>query len=238
MSVQISTIFTRVRAILDDDNSNRYREVADLAPAANSALDYLTMLFTAAFETKQIFPEVLSELTVVDIFTPTVVGGTAKVDLGVTFNDDTWVIVGVDPNPTESSTVLTETLNRFAKRLTLEEWNYAQEDPFVPGTGISIPTDFQRACYTGPGNYFGDGHPYLLLRPGSMFTGGTPRVGVWKLKKHPVIAAGTDVLLFPAAVHPLLEQKMLSIISMQQGQSPLAVSSDKEVKELITLMVG
>ena len=60
MSVQISTIFTRVRAILDDDNSVRYTEAKDLVPAANSALDYISSLFLAAFETKQIFPMVLS----------------------------------------------------------------------------------------------------------------------------------------------------------------------------------
>ena len=107
-----------------------------------------------------------------------VTGGTAKALLGSTFNDDTLTIVGVDPNPAVSGSTLSESLNRFAKRLTLEEWNYAEEDPFAPGTSQTIPSDFQRVCYTGPGNYFDEGEPSLLLRPGSLFSS-DPKVGIW-----------------------------------------------------------
>lgn len=235
MSVQISTIFTRVRSLLDDDNSARYTDAADLIPAANSALDYLASLFSAAFERKQIFPGVLSELTEVEIYTPTVTGVTAKVDLGVTFNDDTWLIIGVDPNPDVAATVLSESINQFAKRLTIEEWGVAQEDPFTPGTGQTVPSDFQRVCYTGPGNYFGDGRPYILLRPGTVFVS-TPTVGVWTLKTHPTITANTSILLYPVTVHSLIEQKMLQYISYQHGDTRLFQIADKEIKELAALM--
>lgn len=232
--------------MLDDDNSDRYTDADDLVPAMNSAIDYLTAVFSSAFEQKKIQPEVLSELTDVFIYNPTVNGGTAIINLNdqdrtandVVFNDVVWTIFGVDPTPTVSGAdpnVLSDSLKRFACRLTLEEWNYALEDPFAPGYS-SVPTDFARVAFTGPGNYFGDGGPYLLLRPGASFSDDAARVGVWLLKKHTTIADSNTEVLFPVSLHELIVQKILYYISYQHGSPKYAQTTDKEVKELIALM--
>ena len=249
MAVAASTIFARVRSMLDDDNSNRYTEAKDLIPAINSAIGYVTALFSFAFEQKKIQPEALAELTIVLILEPDVTGGTARVNLNrhdfiTPYSEMVWTIFGVDPNPSYGDLqgipgapdALTETLSRFAKRLTLKEWNYAPEDPFTPGTGQDIPTDFQRTCYTGPGDYLADGDPYIFIRPGSLFTAATSRVGIWCLKKHVDITAGADDILFPPAVISMIEQKTLQYVTYQQGDPRLFQITDKEVKELITLM--
>ena len=229
--------------MLDDDNSVRYTEAADLVPAMNSAIGYITTVFNAGFEQKKLQPFALSELTQVWVFNPTVTGNTAKINLDSyglhVFNDEVWAIAGVDPNPEieiiPSPEIIQYSNKRFAKRLTLKEWNYALEDPFSPGYA-DVPTDFARVCYTGPGNYFVDGKPYLLLRPGTDFSGVGDRVAVWVLLKHSTIMAGTDELLFPVTVHPLIVQKMLQYITYQGDDDRLFKITDKEVKELIQLM--
>lgn len=242
MAVQASTLFGRVRAFLDDDNSNRYSTADDLVPAINSAISYLTQVFSAAFETKKVQPEVLWELIDVWIITPTVVGNTAKVALeynSLVYKDVVWTMLGVDPNPTHnggSPEILSESTLRFAKRLTLEEWNYALEDPFAPGTLQSIPSDFQRVCYVGPGNYYSDDKPYLLMRPGTLFSDATSRIGIWLLLYHPEITGDSDVVKFPVTVHSLIEQKMLQYIAYQHDSDKYFKVTDKEVKELITLL--
>lgn len=243
---QASVLFGRVRSMLDDDNSVRYTETDDLVPAINSAIGYIQTVYSAAFEQKQLQPFALSELTEPWIFTPTVFGNTAKVNLnssGVAgaepiFNDKVWTIIGVDPNPSINNatpdTFLFST-NRLAKRLTMEEWNYALEDPFTPGYE-DVPADFARACYVGPGLYGNTSDPYLMLRPASMFTESGDRVVVWVLLKHDTITAGTDSVKFPVTVHPLIEQKMLQYITYQNDDDRLFKITDKEVKELIQLM--
>ena len=248
MAIQASTVFSRVRALLDDDNSNRYSETKDFIPAINSAIAFLTAVFSAAFEQKKIQPESLAELTNVLMFNLLVTGNTVRVNLDghaafTPYNEKVWTLIGVDPNPTfkNSPEVLSESLNRFAKRVTLEEWNYALEDPFMPGTLQSIPSDFQRVCYIGPGQYFSDGgggdsNPYLLIRPGSLFSESTSRIAVWVLMKHQDIVSNSTTIFFPPAVHELLVQKTLYYVSYQHGSSKFLEISDKEVKELITLM--
>lgn len=233
--------------MLDDDNSARYTESADLVPAMNSAIGYITTVFSAAFEQKKLQPFALSELTEPWLYEIVVTGSTVTINLNDSsvllgappvFNDEVWAIVGVDPLPATGTTTplqFFESLYRFAKRLTLEEWNYALEDPFTPGYE-DVPSDFQRVCYTGPNMLLGDGDPYLLMRPASLFDGAYPRVAVWVLLKHAEITAGTDEILFPVNIHPLIEQKMLQYISYQGDDERLFKITDKEVKELIQLM--
>ena len=261
MALAASTIFSNVRALLDDDNSSRYTDAKDLIPAMNVAISYLMTVFNAAFEQKKVQPEVLAELISVMILDPEVTGNTARVDLNshenfTPYSEAVWTIFGVDPTPTYDAAddggggtidQLSETTLRFAKKLTLEEWNYAQEDPFAPGTTQTIPSDFQRVCYTGPGKFFymgedaggdEDTNIYILIRPGSLFSVNTTRVGIWFLRRHPVITLNSDLVLFPVTVHNFITQKMIQYISYQHGNDKYFKMTDKEVKEIIALING
>lgn len=233
--------------MLDDDNSARYTEAADLVPAMNSALGYITTLFTAAFEQKKLQPFALSELTEVWLYPVVVTGSTGYVNLNSSvvasgsppvFNDNVWSIAGVDPNPNLVGTappLFSESINRFATRVPLESWNYVPKDPFTPGYE-NVPDDFKLVAYTGPNNLLGDGDPYLMVRPASLFGDGLSRVAVWVLLTHGAIVDGTSALKFPVNIHSLVEQKMLQYITYQNDDERLFKITDKEVKELIQLM--
>jgi hypothetical protein len=88
-----------------------------------------------------------------------------------------------------------ETRNRFADRLTLEEWNMQSSDPFSAGSLQSIPTVFLKAAYLGPMKVFDAVNQYILIRPSAAFTNGY--VGIWYLKNPDDVATGASVIEFP-----------------------------------------
>lgn len=159
-----SDVFTDVKSFLDDDSSGRYDATLDLVPAINKAILYLITLFNTAFDAKKITPESLRELVYTKIL-PVTGTTTKKVDV-TNITDNLWSILGVDPDPVVTTItptppavaydILNETRNRFAKRMTLEEWNDALADPFSAGTGVSVVSDLIKPGYIGPGLYCGN----------------------------------------------------------------------------------
>ena len=243
MSVKASTIFSTVRSMLDDDDSVRYTESADLVPAMNSALDYITAVYSAAFESKKLQPAALSELTTVWMIAPTVSGNTAFVNLddyddgsAHVYNDEVWVLIEVEPAaPIGAGGAFSYANQKFAKRVPLDKWGFVLDDPFADGYADK-PADFIKYAYTGPGNYHNDGSPYLMIRPSNLITEGETVSAIWVLLKHPAITAGTSELLFPVMIHSLIAQKMVQYITYQGDDDRLFKITDKEVKELIQLM--
>jgi len=236
--IQASDIFARVVAHLDDHNSGRYTEAADLVPALNSAVEYLTTVFSAGFERKKIFPETLTELTKVALLSVTGTGQTRKVDV-TTIYPNMWTIFGVEPNPITAGdpAAFSETRNKMATRLTIEEWNDKAEDPFSPGTTIGIPNTFIRTAYTGPGAYFEADHQYIFIRPGSVFEGESPKVVIWYLLRPTVVVSGATVLAFPVSLFGWLVTKTLNYLSMQHGpESKYGPVTEKELMSLIGLI--
>jgi hypothetical protein len=232
--IQASDIFSDVRSLLDDDNSGRYSENLDLVPALNKAVSYLVAVFNSAFEAKKISPESLRDLSVTKVLAVTG-NGTKKCDLSSI--TDLWSIFGVEPDPTVVGGLLSETRNRFASRLTLEQWNFAQSDPFSPGTGVSILSNFVQAAYLGPGQYFGDGKLYLMIRPGSAFT--ADFVCIWYLKNPSIVATNATVLEFPQSLHSLLVDKTLNAMSIQHGPESLyGKITDKDINQVLQLMLS
>ena len=231
-----SDIFSDVRSQLDDDNSGRYTEAADLVPAFNKAVLYLVNVFNFAFDQKKITPESLRELAVNKVLATT---GTTTKRVDLTSVTDLWTILGVDPDPVVTGTpaVLSETVNRWAKRMTLEQWNDALSDPFSAASGISIPQGLVRAGYIGPGAYFGDGKLYLMVRPGSIFT--QDNIALWYLKNPTKAISGTSTVEFPRSLYGLLVEKVVNYISNQHGpESPYGKVTDKEINQLLTLMLS
>jgi hypothetical protein len=232
--ITAASIFSDVRSLMDDDNSGRYNETADLVPALNKAVSYLVAVFNSAFEAKKISPESLRDLSVTKILAVTG-NGTKKCDLSTL--TDLWTIFGVEPSPTVVGGLLSETVNRFASRLTLEQWNHAQADPFSPGTGVSILSDFVQAAYLGPGKFFGDDKSYLMIRPGSAFT--ADFVCIWYLKNPSIVATNATVLEFPQSLHSLLVDKTLNAISIQHGSESLyGKITDRDVNQVLQLMLS
>jgi len=250
MAITASTVFTAVQSLLDDDGSGRYTETYDLVPAINLAIQYLVTVFTAAFDSKRLQQEQLGELLKVLVFTPTFVGTApnytaARVNLtdhGTYTRDNIWTIFGIEPN-TEHATGTPQDYvggtGKWATKITLLEWNDSIDDPFAPGTLISIPSEFQKFSYIGPVVLDGDADDYILIRPGGAFNTTNPKVAVWVLMNPTAITSGTSVVEFPMSLENLLIQKTLQYISMQHGaQAPLGAVTEKEIATLINLMNG
>jgi len=228
-----SDVFSDVRSLLDDDSSGRYDETNDLIPAINQAVRYLVAVFNSAFEQKKISPESLRDLSTVAILDVT---GTTTKKADLSSITDLWTIYGIEPAPQETAGVLVESRNRFASRMTLENWNDSLADPFSAGTGVSILSDFVRPGYLGPGQWFGDGKLYIMIRPASCFT--EDKVGVYYLKNPTKVTVSTSQIEFPTSLHSLLVDKTLSAISIQQGPESLyGKITDKEVTQLLQLMI-
>ena len=231
-----SDVFSDVRSQLDDDTSGRYTEAADLVPAFNKAVLYLVSVFNTAFDQKKISPESLRELVLNKVLAVT---GTTTKKVDLTSVTDLWTILGVDPDPIVAGgpAVLSETRNRWATRMTLEQWNDALSDPFSAGTGIAIPEGLVRAGYIGPGAYFGDTKLYLMVRPGSLFT--QDNIALWYLKNPTKATSGTSTVEFPRSLYGLLVEKVVNYISNQHGpESTYQKITNQEITQLLQLMLS
>lgn len=238
MSILASDVFTTVRAILDDDNSGRYTEADDLTPFVNSAINYLVIVFNAAFEQKKLAPESLRELTKTTIVTTTGSGSTKKAVV-TSIMPTLWTILGIEPDPeiTTGPDTLSMTRNKMATRMTLEAWNDAGSDPFSAGTLQNIPSDFLRPGYLGPGKYFSDTDYHILIRPASMFT--VDRAAIWYLKNPTKVTSGSSSIEFPQSVFNFLVEKTLNYLSRQHSpDSKYLAVTDKEITQLVNLING
>lgn len=237
MSILASEVFTTVRSLLDDNNSGRYSEANDLVPSINMAIDYLVVIFNAAFEQKKLSPESLRELTVVAIANTSGSGSTKKADV-TSIISSLWTILGVDPDPdiTTSPDVLSMTNNRWAKRMTLEAWNDASSDPFSAATLQNIPADFIRPGYIGPGKYFGDSVYHIMIRPASVFT--EDKVAVWYLKNPTKVSSGSSSIELPRSLLGILTEKTLNFISRQHSpDSKYPSATEADITRLVKLMI-
>ena len=238
MSILASDVFTTVRAMLDDDNSGRYSEAGDLIPFVNSAVNYLITVFNAAFEQKKISPESLRELTKTAIVTTTGTG-TTKQAVVTTIMVELWTIFGIEPDPeiTTGPDRLASTRNRWATRMTLEAWNDAGSDPFSASTLQTIPVDFLRPGYLGPGHFTSDTDYQVLIRPASLFV--ADKAAVWYLKNPTKVTSGASTIEFPQSLFNLVVDKTLNYLSRQHSpDSKYNQVTDKEIAQLVNLMAS
>jgi hypothetical protein len=240
----VGDLSTRVRSFLDDDSSSseRYGLTTDILPAMNSAISYLVAVFSAAFDSKQIKPEVLTNLIKTELLDSVATGVVAKVDLSSVMADGSvWRILGIEPNPTitegegEDPDTLSISLGKMASRLSLEEWNHAQENPFMRGSTASMPSIFEELAYTGPGRFFGDDKDYILLRPASIIT--DDKVVLYYLESPTTLTALGNTIQFPPTLHNLIVQKTIQYLSYQHSKDAKYFQiTDKDIKEVIGLM--
>lgn len=154
---------------------------------------------------------------------------------------DAYTAVGVAVSSSAGTIIfvdsLLETRNKWAKRLTLEQWEGSLQDPFSAGSGISIISDLVRPGYIGPGIYFADTKPYILVRPASAFT--ADKAAIWYLKNPSKVTAGATSIEFPRSLFTLLVEKTLNFLSLQHGpESTLGKITDRDVSQLISLVIS
>jgi len=229
-----STIFTSIRSFLDDDNSDRYKEATDLVPAVNAAINWIVSVFNAGFDAKKISPESLKDLIKILIVSTTDATNSVKADI-TSIANNLWTILGVDPDPSESAGTYIDSKERFAKRMTIEEWGEGIEDPFSSGTMVAIPIAFRKAAYLTPGRYLDANNLILFIRPKSVVSSG--KIAVWYLTNPTTVTSSSSNIELPASLSNLIVQKSLEYMSFQHGpESKLGSVTDKDIVQLVSLL--
>lgn len=246
--IAAADLFTAIRSQLDDDNSGRYTDntaAADLPSAVNAAIRYLITVFNVAFEQKKAAPESLRELLRIKIIPVTGSGNVKKADVTDT-SDDIWTIVGVEVDPevldmdtfstTPAPDIFITSASKFAKRLTIEQWSESSVDPFSRGSIQTIPSEFVRTAYLGPGRYMGNNDIYIFIRPSIAFVNSN-NIALWYLDNPSEVTSSSSDVEFPMSMFNFIVDKALNYISRQQGpESKLGPVTDKDVTQLISLI--
>lgn len=253
MPIPAQKIVDQIAADLDSEGSDRYLFDQDYKPAINSAIDMVVDIFNEAFAENKISPEQLRELTKVKIWQA---NGYSR----VAYNEaDTghplWTVIAVYPDPLLNTTgIASPSANKStstfrgdlsfvssqqsAKRLTLEEWNENNNNPFMSGNSVLTGglveyayldfADYSSSSYTG-----NNGLPEITVRPDIS----SRMVALAYLKTPTKINVIGDNVEFPPSILRLLVDIALNYISVKQGDATsLFQVSTLMVNKLTSLM--
>lgn len=234
MPIQVQTIVDRCNADLDAEGSDYYKFDNDFKPAINQAVEWLVTVFNSIFASKKVTPEQLRDLVKVKIWQ-------ANAYSRVSYNPaDTghslWSIISVMPEPKlipNNSIVplLNKTQSKFisnksfeeslysCKRLSSEEWNLNQLNPFVAGNkvltgGLAEYAYRDWADYSST-NYSNPIAPEIEIRPYVS----EKYVAIEYIKYPSPVISITDTLEFPESMTQLIVEKTLSFLSIKQGDN-------------------
>lgn len=254
MPILVQRIVDQMSAELDSEGSERYLFDQDFKPAINSAIDMVVDIFNEAFAENKLSPEQLRELTKVKIWQASGYSRIAynEADTGHSL----WTIVAVYPDPIVNKSAISggsgadKSVSSFrgdvsfvsslqsAKRLTLEQWNENQNNPFMPGNSVLFDglkeyayldfADYSSSSYTG-----NDGLPEITIRPdvsGKL-------VAMAYLKVPDKINVIGDSVEFPASLLRMIVDIALNYISVKQGDAAtLFQISTLNINKLVSLM--
>jgi hypothetical protein len=242
-----------MRAVLDAENSDRYRFEQDFRPAINSSVEWLQAVFNKAFAEKKLTEENLRELIRTVIYQTNSFSRIYfnEADLGFKI----WSVMRINPEPviypdgatiTATSTPeesvyrddLTYRRSKYsAKRLTLEEWEETGDNIFEAGNSRLL-NSFKSYAFLGWVNYTSSGYSAggaeTEIRPEVI----NDFVGVTFLKYPTPINLISDSIEFPDVLTDLIYTKALNFISFKQGdQTNLYNVTAQDVNTLIPLMI-
>lgn len=251
-----SVVGSQIRAALDAEGSDRYRDDRDIIPAINFAIKFLTSIINRALGQNKISEEAFEELIYTRIFQANVY---SRVYFNpVTLGHSLWSILGVYPKPVVIPTSVVPSVlgdaadsiyittasfnysNYSAKRLTAEQWNLGRQNPFVAGNVIVTCTDLIEYAYRTYMNSTSSGYTpdvtrEIEIRPSV----GGEFVGIEYLKVPTVITAIGNSIEFPSSMENLLVEKALHFISIKEinAEPPLIQVTDRDVNQLLSLMM-
>lgn len=254
MPILVQNIVDQLQAALDSESSERYLFDQDYKPAINSAIDVTVALFNQAFAENKLSPEQLRELMKVRVWQA---NGYSRIAYNeADTNEPLWTMVAVYPLPvTNKNGGVTSTggdksvsifrpdlsyisSQQSAKRLTMEEWNENQNNPFMPGNttlagGLAEYAYLDFADYTSSSYAGNGGTPEITIRPDVS----NSLVALAYLKSPDKVSVIGDTLEFPESLTRLISDAALNYISIKQGdpQNLFAISR-QNVQLLVSLM--
>ena len=251
--ISVQTVVDRMTSVLDAEGSDRYLFDQDFKPAINSAIDWLVIVFNAAFADKKLSEEDLRDLVKMTIW-QTNSFSRVYLDEGA-LGYEVWSVLGVHPKPVVTPVTTPPTLApntatssfksdlsyvssiNSAKRLNLEEWNMNSKNVFSAGN-ITLTGALQSYSYLGHVNYtstgYAPGGEEIEVRPAIP----GEFVGISLLKNPTKVSVVTDSIEFPNTLLDVLFQRALNFIAYKQGdQTNLYNVTATDVQTLVNLMV-
>lgn len=251
MAIQAQTIVDRAAPSLDAEGNDYYTFDQDYKPAINNTSEWLVSVFNEIFGEKKTVPEQLRELVKIKVWQ-------ANKYSRVSYNPaDTghqlWSILSVMPepklhpgsavsplsNPVQSVFVANRSFvssKYAAARLSGEQWNLNSENPFLPGNTALLNglkqyayrdfADYSSSSYTNPVN------AEIEIRPSIP----EKYVAIEYLKYPTPVNLITDSVEFPVSMLPIITDKVLSFMSVKQGDGTNLWSvTEGDVKRIMGL---
>lgn len=248
MGIQVQTIIDRCVADLDAEGSDYYKFDNDFKPAINQAVEWLVTVFNQIFADKKVTPEQLRDLIKTKVWQ-------ANKFSRVSYNPadtghDLWSIIAVMPLPTlHPNNAITPLVNKIQSkfmpnksfvgslyscdRLTSEEWNINQLNPFIPGNTV-LTGSLKEFAYRDWSDYSSSTYvntvaPEIEIRPSVS----EQYVAIEYIKYPSPITLITDVLEFPTSMTQIIVEKTLSVIANKQGdQTTLWQINEGDIKRI------
>lgn len=249
MPIPAQDIANAMRAQLDAEGADHYKDQLDIIPAINNAVRWLESVVNSTLGQKKPGEEIFRDLTYADVFTTSQYSRVSLED----FRFEVWTINSVEVLPTTSVTgaaapamtnpkksyyrpdLFHVSATKYTKRLTVEEWTINRGNPFMPGyEGDAICDGIKEYAYLNPVTYNPDNTVAIAkeieVRPAL----NQQLVTVFYAKKPDEITALTDDVEFPYTVFQLLLAKALAYIAVKQGdETTLWTVSQADINQLL-----
>jgi hypothetical protein len=255
--IQCQEIVNRANFLLDAEGSDRYTWDRDFEPAINSSIEWLVSLFNSAFAEKKLTPEGLRELTYIRVF-QTSMYSRFFFD-SATIGHYLWTIIAIYPEITIVSPVSDPPPSRFfpisehshycplasyiesnysCKRLTAQEYNQRNVNPFVAESSLITCDELKQYAYKEFGNYQG-GYSYTGEAWEAEISPSVANdlVALEYLKYPTNVTAIGNTIEFPQNLTDFITEKVVNLITFKEGGQTLQINTTTELNQLTNLMV-
>jgi hypothetical protein len=249
MPILAQELANSMRASLDAEGAEHYRDDLDIIPAINNSMRWLDNVINIALGEKKIGEEILQDLSIAGVFQTT---KDSRVSFTV-FPFPVWTILAIYPLPVTDTTGLAPVVppspkdsvyradlyhissENDAKRLTVEEWSNNASNPFEAGyEGDAICDELKEYAYLAPMNYSPTGTDTIdreiEIRP-ALNQG---LVTIIFAKRPTEITSLAQFIEYPYTSFQVLLNKALQYISYKQGdQTNLNAITNQDIQTLI-----
>jgi hypothetical protein len=251
MPILASDLGTSMRAALDAEGAEHYRDDRDIIPAINAAARWLTSVINAALGKNKFGEEIFRDLTNARVFQTS---EDSRIRLS-DFPHEVWTILAVAPLPETGSTgspftppvdpkdsALRADLYHIsspqsADRLSVEEWSNNAGNPYSAGyEGDAICDELKDYAYLDPVDYNHDGNENAAIRHIEV----RPKLNqelctIFYVKRPTQVTVITDSVEYPAEVFQMLFDKALQYIAYKQGdQTNIFSVTQSDMQTLIS----
>ena len=250
--IAVQEISNRLDSVLDAESSDRYTFNEDYKPAINYAVEWICTVLNRAYSESKLTEENLGELTKVSVF-QTNLFSRFKMD-SAQMGHFVWTILSVMPEIEFTPTNAVPTIfadnsvsiyradvsyvkGQFsAKRLTSEEWEENERNPFAAGNTI-FTNSLKKYAYLNMTDYSGtnytENQPQIEIRPTVL----RKFIAVRYLMYPTLVVGQNDQIELPKTLTNLVFDKAASFISRKQGDNTNLYSVSSEDVNVLTKMI-